>query len=179
VLTWLRQKRAQRRTARALYGSIVTQSRQHGFYARWGVPDTVEGRFEMLAIHLVMVLRRLATAGQPGRRLQRAVTEVFVVDMDDAMREMTVGDLAVPRHVKRAVALLHDRYAAYGKAFASPQDASLVEAVTARLGPLKGAEAVDGESICAYIRDTARSLERVPDAQVLAGQIEWPRLGGL
>src|SRR5262245_14336163 len=114
MLTWLQNKRDNRRTARILYGSIVTQSRQETFYAAAGVPDTPEGRFEMLALHLVLVLHRLARAGANSRPLQEAITEAFVIDMDDNMREMTVGDLAVPRHVKRAVAVLHDRYELYG-----------------------------------------------------------------
>ena len=79
----------------------------------------------MIALHLVLVLDRLAGAGEPGRRLGEALTEAFVADLDDTLREMTVGDLAVPRHVKRAVAALHERYAAYRAALAAADDAPL------------------------------------------------------
>ncbi len=175
MLTWLAQKRTLRRTARALYGSIVTQSRRDCFYAHWGVPDTAEGRFEMLALHLVMVLHRLAAIGEPGRRMRQSLTETFVVDMDDAMREMTVGDLAVPRHVKRAVAALQDRYAIYRKALASPQDDPLVEAVAAQLGALTGAGTLDAGRICGYIKQVARTLETLPNARALAGEVDWPQ----
>ena len=97
MLAWLKQLGNRRQTARSLYGSIVTQARSPAFYARWGVPDTAEGRFEMIALHLVLVLRRLAEEGAAGHRLARALTEVFAVDIDDSLREMTIGDLAVPR----------------------------------------------------------------------------------
>ena len=177
MLTWLKQKRDHRRTARVLYGSIVTQARQAAFYARHRVPDTAEGRFEMVALHLVMVLHRLVRTGEPGRRLQQATTEAFVIDMDDAMREMSVGDLAVPRHVKRAVAVLHDRFAIYGKALASPRDGPLVEAIEARLRPLQGAEGLDAGGICAYIRQATQALELLEDARILAGRIDWPQPG--
>ena len=97
MLAWLRQRRDRRRTARSLYGSIVTQARSSGLYATLGVPDTHEGRFEIIVLHLVLVLRRLAREGERAERSGRALTEAFVVDLDDTLREMTVGDLAVPR----------------------------------------------------------------------------------
>src|SRR5262249_15212129 len=125
MLTWLKNRLDQRQKARSLYGSIVTQARSSSFYASCGVPETGGGRFEMIALHLVLVLHRLADAGAPGRQLGQAVTEAFVNDLDDSLREMTVGDLAVPRHVKRAVGALHDRHAAYREALAAPSDAPL------------------------------------------------------
>jgi cytochrome b pre-mRNA-processing protein 3 len=177
MLTWLQRKRDSRRTARILYGSIVTQSRQDSFYAAAGVPDTPEGRFEMLVLHLVVLLHRLARADGDTRPLQEAITAAFVIDMDDNMREMTVGDLAVPRHVKRAVAVLHDRYALYGDALAAPRDDALIDAVRARLGALDGAEGLDAAGICAYLRKAAQGLDGQPDGSLLAGRLTWPEPG--
>jgi cytochrome b pre-mRNA-processing protein 3 len=145
-------------------------------YARWGVPDTLEGRFEMIVLHLILVLRRLAGEALPGRRLARQLTEAFVIDIDDTLREMTVGDLAVPRHVKRAVAVLHDRYATYGAALdALPDRDGLVAAVRARLALLAGAESLDAKSLAAYMVEAARRLERQPGHDVLAGRLGWPQ----
>ena len=125
MLTWLKSSRDRRQVARSLYGSSVTAARAHNFYAQWGVPDTVQGRFEMIALHVALVLRRLDKEGGAGRRLGLALTEAFVVDMDDTMREMTFGDLAVPREIKRATAALFDRHTAYLAALAAPTDMSL------------------------------------------------------
>lgn len=172
MLAWLKQRRDHRRTARALYGSIVTQSRLPHFYARWGVPDTREGRFEMLALHLVLVLRRIA-ALTDDQGLQRALTERFVVDIDDALREMTVGDLAVPRHVKLAVAVLHDRHRLYGRALELPPPA-LADAISARLGALDGAGGLETERICAYLTEAVRTLDRLGEELLLAGHLAWP-----
>jgi cytochrome b pre-mRNA-processing protein 3 len=174
MLTWLQKKRDNRRTARILYGSIVTQSRQETFYAACRVPDTPEGRFEMLALHLVLLLHRLGRARENTRQLQEAVTAAFAVDMDDNMREMTVGDLAVPRHVKRAVAVLHDRYALYGDALAVPRNDKLIDAIKARLGALDGAEGLDAAAICAYLRRAVQGLDGQPDGNLLAGRLAWP-----
>ena len=176
MLAWLRQRETLRRTARSLYGSIVTQSRSHAFYADWGVPDTHEGRFEVIALHLALVLRRLAAEGQPGQALGRTLTEAFVVDLDDTLREMTVGDLAVPKQVKHAVAALHDRYSTYGAALDSPAPEALGSAVRARLGELRGAQALDVEAISAYIREAAGALARQAGVEVLGGQLAWPQV---
>lgn len=175
VLAWLKQLGYRRQTARSLYGSIVTQARSRSFYAHRGVPDSPEGRFEMIALHLILVLRRLANEGEPGRRLARALTEAFVTDIDDTLREMTVGDLAVPRHVKRAVAVVHDRYATYGAALdRAPGRDSLVAAVRARLAALPGAGSLDAARLGAYVAEAAGHLERQPGHDVLAGRLAWP-----
>lgn len=176
MLAWLRQRSRLRRTARVLYGSIVTQARSPGLYAAWGAPDTPEGRFEMIILHLVLVLRRLGREAESGSALAQALTEAFVVDLDDTLREMTVGDLAVPRHVKRAVAAVHDRYATYGAALAEPANAPLADAVEQRLSALSGAEGLDVQAICAYIRGAAEALDRRAGRQILDGELVWPEV---
>jgi len=177
MLAWLKQRRDQRQKARSLYGSIVTQARARAFYARWGVPDTAEGRFEMIVVHLVLVLCRLADAGEAGRRLAQDLTEAFVADLDDALREMTVGDLAVPRNVKRAVAALHDRYAAYRGALAADDDGALLTAIQARLAGTKGGPLdLDAGRIGAYMRGAKHRLDLLPDNEVLAGRVAWPQI---
>jgi cytochrome b pre-mRNA-processing protein 3 len=123
---------------------------------------------------LVLVLRRLGNEDQPGQALGRALTEAFVVDLDDTLREMTVGDLAVPRQVKHAVAVLHDRYGTYGAALDSPGPESLHSAVQARFGQLSGTRVLDVEAISAYIREAAGALSRQAGADVLGGQLAWP-----
>ena len=177
MLAWLKQRGTLRRTARSLYGSIVTQARSRPVYASWGVPDTREGRFEIIVLHLVLVLRRLASEGERGGALARALTEAFVVDFDDTLREMTVGDLAVPRHVKRAVAAVHDRFATYGSALSGTEEGLLAAAVEARLGTLDGAEGLATNEICAYIRVAAQALELQPGPWIFEGDLAWPQAG--
>jgi cytochrome b pre-mRNA-processing protein 3 len=176
MLTWLKNRLDQRQKARSLYGSIVTQARSSGFYASCGVPDTAVGRFEMIALHLVLVLHRLADAGAPGRQLGQAVTEAFVNDLDDSLREMTVGDLAVPRHVKRAVGALHDRHAAYREALTAPSDAPLAAAISARLAGAGADQSLDAERLSGYIRQAKHHLDLLPNAEVLVGRVAWPQV---
>ena len=178
MLTRLRLWRDRHEKARSLYGSIVTQARSRGFYAHWGVPDTAEGRFEMIVLHLVMVLHRLGREGQAGQRLARALTEAFAVDLDDNLRELTVGDLAVPRHVKRAVGALHERHVSYGTALAASDDGPLTAALHARLEAVGAGAGLEAGRICAYIRQVSHRLDLLPGAEVLAGRIAWPQIDG-
>jgi cytochrome b pre-mRNA-processing protein 3 len=179
MLTWLKQRQDQRQKARSLYGSIVTQARSRGFYGDCGVPDSAEGRFEMIALHLVLVLRRLADAGDPGKRLGQALTEVLVTDLDDTLREMTVGDLAVPRHVKRAIAALLERHAAYGAALEETSDGPLTAEIVARLADAGASESLDAPRLCGYIRQAKHRLDMQPGIEVLAGRLAWPQIDGL
>lgn len=176
MLTRLKRWRDRHQKARSLYGSIVTQARSRGFYAHWGVPDTAEGRFEMIALHLVVVLHRLGQAGQPGQRLARSLTETFAVDLDDNLREMAVGDLAVPRHVKRAVGALHERHAGYRAALEAPGDEPLTVAIRSRLEAAGVTEGLDARQICAYIRRARHRLDLLPGDEVVAGRIAWPQI---
>jgi cytochrome b pre-mRNA-processing protein 3 len=77
--------------AAALYAAIVAAARQPKFYAEWGVPDTVDGRFDMIVLHLYLVLARLR---ENAPELCQALTDTFCTDMDSNLREMGAGDLA-------------------------------------------------------------------------------------
>jgi cytochrome b pre-mRNA-processing protein 3 len=106
------------------------------------------------------------------------LTEAFVIDLDDSLREMAVGDLAVPRHVKRAVAALHDRHAAYGAALEASSDGPLAAAIAARLAGASASGSVDAVRLSGYIRQAKRSLDLQPSVEVLAGRLAWPQIDG-
>ncbi len=174
MLTRLKMWQNRRRGAQSLYESIVAQARTRARYAALGVPDTPEGRFEMVALHLVMVLERLGALGKAGQRLARALTERFAVDLDDNFREMSVGDLAVPRQVNRAVGALHERYYSYRAALAGADAGPLTVAIQTRLAGVDDRQGLDARRICAYIRGVKHRLDLEPDSEVLAGRIAWP-----
>ena len=109
------------RKAGEIYGAIVTQSRQPAFYARLGIPDTPTGRYEMVVIHLFLVLERLRGAGASpeAAAAAQALVDAFVADMDDSLRELGTGDVGVPRRVKRAAAGFYARAKDYREAIAA------------------------------------------------------------
>ena len=112
-LNWLRMIGPTGRKASKLYGSIVAQARQPAFYRELGVPDTTRGRYEVLVLHMSSVLNALHQFEGGDGKVGRALIEVFVADMDDAMRELGVGDLSVPKKVKKTAAGLRERTMAY------------------------------------------------------------------
>ena len=131
VLDWLRKRSPTGRNAAKIYGSIVTQARNPAFYARYGVPDTPNGRYEMIVVHTALALHALRASGldQDGK-IGRALVEQFVTDMDDSLRQLAVGDMSVPKKVKRAAAGLRERTAEYAAAWqADDPQHQLAEAI--------------------------------------------------
>ena len=103
----------------------MAQARAPALYADLGVPDTAEGRLEMVMLHTVLVIERLRLEGEAAEELSRALTERFITDLDDCLREMGVGDLTVPKKVKKAAAALYDRTLACRAALAETGTGSL------------------------------------------------------
>jgi cytochrome b pre-mRNA-processing protein 3 len=93
------RKSAARDAAPEAYRSIVAQSRQEKFYAEWGVPDTVTGRFDMISLHLSLFMHRLRGDSAARDRVQ-AIVDCFFRDMDLSLRELGVTDIGVPKKVK-------------------------------------------------------------------------------
>ena len=105
------------RTIEAIYGMIVTQAREPFFYRELGVPDTVNGRFDLLVLHLWIVLRRLRSVAGSSP-LSQGLFDRFCEDMDANLREMGVGDLAVPKRMQAFGEAFYGRAAAYDSALA-------------------------------------------------------------
>jgi cytochrome b pre-mRNA-processing protein 3 len=173
MLTWIKKRTANRANATELYGNVVTHARLPEFYAVYGVPDTTEGRFGMLILHLWMVLERLRGAGKEGIGLSRRVIEAFVTDMDDCMREMGVGDLTVPKKVKGAAATLYARAAACREALREPGDTALADAIRDQLG-----ESADAEALARYVRQAVAKLAAGSLDGLLAGKVAFPDPSG-
>ncbi len=106
--------------ARALYERIVAQARQPGFYRDCGVPDTVDGRFESIALHVFLVLHRLKADPGDTEALGQALFDVMFQDMDQNLRELGAGDMGVGPRVKRMAQGLYGRIAAYEAGLKGP-----------------------------------------------------------
>ena len=144
-------------TIASLYGTIVAQARAPAFYQAYGVPDTVNGRFEMVMLHTVLLLRRLESESGALRALGQGLFDRFCRDMDETMREMGVGDLAVPRKMRRIGAAFYGRQAAYGAALAASDDQPLAAALERNV--LAGAGGADAAArLAAYVREADRRL---------------------
>jgi cytochrome b pre-mRNA-processing protein 3 len=103
---------ARRQVAEQLYQAVVKQARRPVWYRELGVPDTPEGRFEMVALHAALVLRRLRREGLPGQVVGQLLFDTMFVDLDGSLRELGVSDLSVGRYVKRLAGNFYARLAA-------------------------------------------------------------------
>ncbi len=99
--------------AQALYEGAVAQARRPDFYLHCGLPDSLDGRFEMICLHSYLVLRRLGALGPEGEALGQAFVDHLAQDLDRSLREMGVGDLGVGKRVRRMAEALRGRIAAY------------------------------------------------------------------
>ena len=156
-------------TIDALYGTIVAQARSPSFYRDYGVPDTVNGRFEMVVLHLALLLRRLE--GEPsedGRLVSQGLFDRFCADMDGNLREMGVGDLKVPKEMKRMGEAFFGRVGVYRTALAERGDEKLVAAVARNV--FEG-EGVGAPRLAAYMRLMADELQA--RQAVLDGRLAW------
>jgi cytochrome b pre-mRNA-processing protein 3 len=118
MFDWLTRRSTVKRKALDLYGGVVTAARNPWFYGPGRVADTPEGRFELVALHLFLVAERVKAHQPDGEALAQGLIEALVTDMDDCMREMGVGDLTVPKRVKRAAAVFYERAGVYRQALA-------------------------------------------------------------
>ena len=160
-----------KRKAGDIYGAIVTQARQPDFYARLGTPDTPEGRYETVVVHLFLVLERLR--GTDAGEVPRALVETFVDDMDDSMRELGTGDVGVGKKVQRATGGLYERTVDYRRGLEAADDAELARTLGEHvLGEGMGDAAAT--SLARYVRAAVAALSVQPLEEILSGGIDFP-----
>lgn len=173
MFTWFRESTRRQRTASELYGAVVAQARNPAFYADGGIPDTAEGRFELIVLNLFLVLERLKVVAANADDVSRALLETFVTDMDDNLREMGVGDLSVPKKVKKAAAGFYDRAVLFRQVLAAGSGAA-DQAVISDLGAALGTSEAAGVRLTNYLRAAHTHLAAVTDGDCLAGRISFP-----
>lgn len=160
--------------ARRLYDAIVTQARQPAFYEDLGVPDTLDGRFEMITLHAFLLLHRLKREPERTAALAQAVFDTMFLDMDASLREMGAGDLGVGRRVKQMATGFYGRVAAYEAGLADDAGPGLSKALRRNLyGTVEVAPRLP-DAMAAYARAAAAALAAQPLEMLLAGHVEFP-----
>src|SRR3954447_11827239 len=160
-------------TIAALYGAIVAQARHPSFYLGFGVPDTPEGRFDMILLHLALFCRRLGGDAVTAGSLGQDVFDMFCRDMDHNLREMGVGDLSVPKKMQKMAEAFYGRLETYDRALAAAGDDDLAVA----LGRNVLGEATPSGSarrLAAYARLAARRLDETPVADMTGALLRFP-----
>jgi len=158
-------------TIEAIYGMIVTQAREPIFYRDLGVPDTVNGRFDLLLLHLWLLLRRLRTVAQGGTEVSQALFDRFCEDMDDNLREMGVGDQTVPKRMRAFGEAFYGRVQAYDQATETGAEA-LAQAICKNI--LNGVGLDQARRLAAYAVAADAGLGKTADPALLQGNFRFP-----
>jgi len=161
---------APRGTIEAIYGMIVTQAREPLLYRDLGVPDTVNGRFDLLLMHLWLALRRLKSV-EAGAGLSQALFDHFCNDMDDNLRELGVSDLKVPKHMQAFGEAFYGRTAAYDLALTGGREA-LAQALCKNI--LNGAGIENARQLAAYAETAMAALAGADEAALASSVWKFP-----
>jgi cytochrome b pre-mRNA-processing protein 3 len=174
LFAYLAKPQERDRRAAAHYAALVAQARQLVFYESLGVPDTLDGRFDLIVLHACLYLKRLRLAGRDGRELAQSVFDHMFANLDQSLRELGVGDITIPRKMRAMVEAFFGRAAAYDDALAASDERALAEAMLRNI--YAGAPpANDGVTrLCRYVRAAAQALAAAPDEALLAGKFHWP-----
>jgi cytochrome b pre-mRNA-processing protein 3 len=155
--------------ARSLYDSAVRQSRAGELYITMFAPDTTEGRFELLTVHVILLIDRLRELGETS--LSQGVFDHYLSDLDAALREMGVGDLSVPKRMRSLGRAFYGRAASYRQALALAPDRGPLEDLIART-ILSGGEGEPGP-LAGYVLRCREHLSGI--ASVTGLSAWWPR----
>jgi cytochrome b pre-mRNA-processing protein 3 len=172
VVIWRSRRNPVHDAAVLGYRRVVEQSRRPVFFIDYGVPDTLDGRFELICLHAFLYLHRLKSDRPQASRFCQEVFDVMFADMDRSLREMGKSDLGVGKEVKRMARGFYGRIRAYEDGLAGG-DRVLAAALARNLfGTAKGA--VPLAAATAYVRRAAAELGAQPAAELLAGHVSFP-----
>lgn len=165
--------RSPKRTAAELYAGAVAAARAPAFYADLQVPDTIEGRYEMIVLHVVLLLRRMRQPPAGQKRLAQAVVDFMAADLDRSIRELGVGDMSVGKFMKRLGQGLYGRAAAYDKALDEGDVPALETAILRNV--FDGYEPDDGilATIARYVQRQYDHLAGQPIEKIEAGAVDF------
>ena len=156
-----------------IYTAIVEQARNPAFYTRYGVPDTIDGRFEMIVLHLFIYFSRIDGSDAALRALRQDVFDVFTSDMDRSLREMGVGDLSVPKKMKVVAESFYGRMKAYEAALKDGNGA-FIETMERNVFPEMPDREEHARLLASYAKEGIVLWKTVDDHALLQGRVAFP-----
>ena len=158
--------------ARKLYAGVVEQARQPSFFVACGLPDTVDGRFDLLVLHVFLVMHRLKRERAQTAELSQALFDVLFQDMDESLRRMGAGDMGVGHRIKAMAEGFYGRVLAYERALAQGEDA-MEHCVRRNLLGAGDADPGQVQALARYIRREVAALGAQDLAQLAQGVVAF------
>jgi cytochrome b pre-mRNA-processing protein 3 len=171
VLQSLRRRGERRAATLKAYGQIVERARDPALYRAWGVPDTLDGRFEVLALHAFLVLNRLKREAGTTADFAQTLFDTMFADLDSALREMGAGDLGVGPRIKAMARGFYGRIAAYEEGLGD--ETKLAAALRRNLFGTTAPSEAQLAAAALYTRRQAQALAAAPMATLLAGTVAF------
>lgn len=159
--------------AAKLFNKLVAQARNRVFYQRLGVPDTVDGRFDMVALHTFLIFQRLKGQGDRAAILAQALYDALIKDMEASLRQLGAGDIGVGKRIRVMTEALQGRIKAYEGALAGNQ----IDIEGALRRNLYGTTDPDQDAVrivANYLRRAKELADSQPVNRILRGQFDFP-----
>lgn len=172
MFTQLLAKSPARKAAERLYAAAAAQGRAPALYARMGAPDTVEGRFELLTLHVILLIDRLKDGPPDVAAVRQTLFDIYVGNLDGALREMGVGDLAVGKRMRKLGEAFYGRARACETAFRALPDTRPLEEALART-VFEAAPDAEPAALADYLRRCRESLAAGDLEAFVAGAPAW------
>jgi cytochrome b pre-mRNA-processing protein 3 len=184
MFTRLFKKDPMKARAREVYDTLVRAARKPGLYGQVGAPDTVDGRFDMITAHAILLFRRLRGQGEAAADLSQLVFDVMFDDFDAALREMGTGDLSVGKKIREMGEAFYGRAKAYEDALNAGDEEMLAAILERNLFAVDAGEDTAPEDVetvhvtvspasrklASYLSASARALDDQGVEAILAGQ---------
>ena len=169
---WLFGTPGEADVAKKLYATIVTQSRQPSFYLHFGVPDSLDGRFDLISLHVFLTLRRLKADHPTTKELAQNLFDTYFGDLDACLREMGAGDLGVAPRIKKMAQAFYGRMQAYEEALAEGEEA-LCDALRRNLYGTVEIGDFELAAMAGYLREQVDCLADQAIETIADGQLEF------
>jgi cytochrome b pre-mRNA-processing protein 3 len=154
-----------------LYRAAVDQARSKIFYTDYGVADSIDGRFDLIILHVILLVRRFRREGEAGAKVGQALFDSTFADMDRSLREMGVGDLGVGRRVKAMAKAFYGRAEAYDTALDSGDQITLFNGLKKNVFGDTAVDEAMVEALGRYVAHVDRALADQPSTALVVGDV--------
>lgn len=179
IVAWLKKRKSIKMAATGLYQALVAQSRDPKFYTDMGVADTLDGRFDLISLHGYLVMQRLSVLEREGSTLSQAVFDLMFKHMNMGLRETGVGDMGIPKHMKRMMQAFNGRAHSYSDAIKNNDPAALARVVARNVYRAEDGQMPDGAvALAEYIQRQTEFLNIQDAKSLLAGNVSFMDLFG-
>ena len=163
------KKNGNRRIVEKQYATLTKAARHPYLYEALDVPDTVMGRFEMLSAMLILYFRRTRASATSGQEIAQEIVDAFFEDVDHSIRELGVGDVGVPKRMKKFAGMFYGRLESYAAALDSGDRSALATALARNIHPEAGDAAPTMEALAGYLFIAEKAMADVGESEIETG----------